>query len=98
MVGNSYLIAIMEGLSVIRPTSMLTAYRKPTSGPSKQNRSGVDGPNQGVSPAAEQVENVTLEPKLLGLRIIRRRILVCKPFCKTSATLSGSCAMLLHLR
>jgi predicted permease len=42
---------------------MLTAYRKPTSGPSKQNRSGVDGPNQGVSPAVEQVENVTLGTK-----------------------------------
>jgi len=34
----------------------------------------------------------------LGRRIIRRRIPACKPFYKTSATLSGSCAMLLRLR
>jgi hypothetical protein len=30
--------------------------------------------------------------------IIRWRRPACKPFCKTSATLSGSCAMLLRLR
>jgi hypothetical protein len=35
---------------------------------------------------------------LLVRRIIRRRIPACKPFYKTSATLSGSCAMLLRLR
>ncbi len=42
-------------------------------------------------------EAYLVEPTLLGRRIIRRRIPACRPFCKTSATLSGSCAKLLRL-